>query len=97
MTVEVHDTMIRNTIYFGILSATMAIGLGTRAELVLPSVMGEHMVLQRETEAAIWGWDEPGREVTVRFRGRTVAAEADATGKWLARVQIGRASCRERV
>jgi len=81
--------MIRKTIYVAMSSSVLAIGVSARAELVLPSVIGEHMVLQRNTEAAIWGWDEPGREVRVSFRGRAVEAEADESGEWLAWVPTG--------
>ena len=36
-----------------------------QAEVKLPSVIGEHMVLQRDREVPIWGWDSPGTDVRV--------------------------------
>ena len=30
-------------------------------------MFGSHMVLQRNQELAVWGWDEAGAEVTVRL------------------------------
>jgi len=36
------------------------------AEVRLPSLFGEHMVLQRESEVAVWGWAEPLEQVRVR-------------------------------
>ena len=61
------------------------------AELQIPSVIGSHMVLQREAVAAVWGWHEPGTAVTVRFRGRKVTATTGKDGKFLIHVPTGKA------
>ena len=37
------------------------------AEVTLPSVFGDHMVLQRDKEVRIWGKAEPGEQVTVEI------------------------------
>ena len=60
-----------------------------RAELELPSIIGDNMVLQRGTDAPVWGWDTPGTTVTVSFRGREAQAEADEEGKWMGRIPTG--------
>jgi len=52
------------------------------AELRLPAIIGDHMVLQQKLANPIWGWDTPGTEVTVKFAGQTKTAKADAKGKW---------------
>jgi sialate O-acetylesterase len=60
------------------------------AETWLPSVFGSHMVLQRDQEVPIWGWDKPNQEVTVELvteavsdrKPIVVSATADATGAW---------------
>jgi len=57
-----------------------------RAAVELPSIIGNNMVLQQQTDAAIWGWDVPGTKVKVAFRGNEVSALADLDGKWLVRV-----------
>ena len=66
------------------LLATAAFGLAatSRAELKLPAIIGDHMVLQQKQSDPIWGWDAPGTKVTVAFAGQTKMAEADAEGKW---------------
>ena len=46
----------------------------------------DHMVLQRDVVTSIWGWTQPGREVTVALAGRTARGVADARGKWLVRL-----------
>jgi sialate O-acetylesterase len=44
------------------------------------------MVLQRDREAAVWGWADAGAEVHVVVDGKTVEATADQDGKWRAAV-----------
>lgn len=46
----------------------------------------DHMVLQRGVNAPVWGWAEPGQEVTVEFAGQTMKASAGKDGKWLVRL-----------
>jgi len=46
----------------------------------------DNMVLQRDVRCPIWGWTTPGQRVTVTVAGQTVAATADADGKWVARL-----------
>ena len=42
------------------------------AELKLPAIIGDHMVLQQKQTNPIWGWDTPGTRVTVTFAGQNV-------------------------
>ncbi len=62
-----------------------------RAGWELPSVIGTDMVLQRETAAPLWGWDEPGARVTVSISGREVAAQAGQDGLWRVQIPTGAA------
>ena len=52
------------------------------AQIRLPHLVSDKMVLQRDTELKIWGWAGPGEKVTVRFRGNYYDTEPDADGKW---------------
>src|SRR5262245_55204252 len=52
------------------------------ADVKLPSVLSSNMVLQRDKPVPIWGWADPGEEVTVSFAGQEVTTKADAAGKW---------------
>ena len=53
-----------------------------RADVKLPSVFGSNMVLQRDMPVPIWGWAEPGEEVTVRFGSTKKTVKADDQGNW---------------
>ncbi len=69
---------------FGVaLAAAFALPLGAvRAELKLPAIIGDHMVLQQKQANPIWGWDAPGTEVKVTLGAQTKTAKAGADGKW---------------
>lgn len=58
----------------------------TLAALELPSIFGDHMVLQRARPAVVWGWAEPGEDVTVEFAGLLATATSDPEGRWEARL-----------
>src|SRR6266446_4339659 len=53
-----------------------------RANIALPDVIGDAMVLQRSSSVPIWGLADPGEVVTVRFAGQTKKATANKDGKW---------------
>jgi len=52
------------------------------AAVKLPSVIGDNMVLQRGEAVPIWGWDDPGTQVTVAIGESKVTGTADDKGKW---------------
>mgnify|MGYP000160518085 CR=1 FL=1 len=59
---------------------------GKPAGLRLPSVFGDHMVLQRDVRVPIWGWAEPGEKITVQLGRQEVAAQAGREGKWMVKL-----------
>jgi sialate O-acetylesterase len=52
----------------------------------LHGLFTDNMILQRDVPCPIWGWTDPGAQVTVAVNGQQVSATADAQGKWLAKV-----------
>lgn len=57
----------------------MAVAFG---QLRLPSLISDHMVLQRDMPVRLWGTAAPNERVTVRFRGQEIATTADEKGRW---------------
>ncbi|MDB5386858.1 MAG: sialic acid-specific 9-O-acetylesterase [Planctomycetaceae bacterium] len=53
-----------------------------QANVRLPAIIGNNMVLQKDIPLPIWGWADAGEEVTVTLGTETASAKADATGKW---------------
>ena len=62
------------------------------ADLRIAKIFTEHCVLQREMSVPVWGWSEPGSQVTVEFAGQKKTATADGNGKWLLRLDPMKAS-----
>ncbi len=52
------------------------------AEVRLPAIVGDNMVLQQGRPVPIWGWADAGEDVTVAVAGQSLAAKADANGRW---------------
>lgn len=50
--------------------------------LQLPRIFSDNMVLQRNIPIKIWGWSNPGQEVSVSFAGQQKTAQTDPTGRW---------------
>jgi len=64
------------------------------ADVTMPAVFSDNMVLQQKSDVAIWGWAEPGEKVTVKgswqgLWGKT--ARADKEGKWSLKIRTPRA------
>lgn len=55
-----------------------------KAEVKLPAIFTDNMVLQQQTDAAFWGKALPGASVTVKtsWNGKSFSARADKDGNW---------------
>ncbi len=71
-----------------LLGAVLSVQLAARAELKLPAIFGDNMVLQQQQAVPVWGWAAPKAEVAVTFAGQTKKTHADASGQWL--VKLGK-------
>ena len=63
-------------------SAFLTFADAARADVKLPAIFGDHMVLQRDSTVPVWGTAAPGEEITVSIAGQTASAKAGADGKW---------------
>lgn len=55
------------------------------AEVKLPQVFGDHMVLQRDVPLPVWGTASPGENVSITLGQEKKMVVADASGRWLVR------------
>lgn len=53
-----------------------------QATVTLPRLVGDNMVLQRDTKLPLWGWADKGETVTVQFRGQSLSTKPGKDGKW---------------
>ena len=74
------------TVYF--LIAFLGVSIA-KAEVKLASLFTDNMVLQQKAVVPIWGWTDVGKKVKVStsWNGKSYTATADASGKWLAKVE----------
>lgn len=52
------------------------------ADISLPSIFSDHMVLQRDAPLPIWGQGAAGEEVTVSFAEQAATTTANDEGRW---------------
>jgi len=56
--------------------------LSTWADVSLPAIFGDQMVLQQKHPNPVWGWADAGENVTVTIDGQTHSTTADGDGNW---------------
>jgi sialate O-acetylesterase len=77
--------MFKKTIYLTLSILLIALAPATsHAEIKLPAIFGDHMVLQQMSDAPIWGTATPGRTVTVipSWAKKSYSIKADEKGNW---------------
>jgi sialate O-acetylesterase len=52
------------------------------ADVRLPHIISDNMVLQRDNELPIWGCADPGEKITLEFAGSKMSVVADDNGSW---------------
>ncbi|SEW42576.1 sialate O-acetylesterase [Chitinophaga arvensicola] len=64
-----------------LLAATM-ISSFSFADVRLPNVFGDNMVLQRDKPIPVWGWADKNEKITIRFNQQVTTVKADKNGQW---------------
>lgn len=68
------------------------LAIAVHADVKLPAIFGNEMVIQRETKAPVWGWADPGEKVTVTGSwGKKAETVADDKGKWKVKIDTPKA------
>ena len=52
------------------------------ADVRLPKLIGNGMVLQRDQTLKLWGWASPGEKVVIKFIGKTYRVTTGADSSW---------------
>jgi len=85
---------MRRTWWLGV--AAILAGVGSTAtamaDVRLPAIIGNNMVLQADKPLPIWGWAEPNEDVSVTLGESKAAAKADAKGNWSVKLPAQKAS-----
>lgn len=54
----------------------------TQAQIKLPKLISNGMVLQRDTKVNIWGWSSPKESITITFQNKQYNTIATDSGAW---------------
>ena len=65
-----------------IVLASMFVADISLADVRMPAVFSDHMVLQQQQKIRVWGWADVGEAVSVKIGSNSAAAKADAKGRW---------------
>ncbi|MFA6402796.1 MAG: sialate O-acetylesterase [Salinivirgaceae bacterium] len=65
-----------------IFSLISIVTLPTGAQVILPAIISNGMVLQRNETIKIWGWAKPGEKVTVKFIKKSYSTVTGNDGRW---------------
>src|SRR5512140_1770904 len=57
------------------------------AEVKLPAIFSDHMVLQQNQKDRVWGWAEPGESIVVSIADQKQAARAGDDGTWAVQLE----------
>ena len=71
---------MKNSALLGLLLA--ALSTAACADVKLPALFSDGLVLQQGKPLTIWGWGAADEDVSVRFAGQTQVARTDLDGKW---------------
>lgn len=81
------NTILKNSLRLALcLTAAAGLSCNLGAQIRLPVVIGDNMVLQQGKEVAIWGEGTPGRKISVKFGGQTVRTEVAQDSSWILRL-----------
>src|ERR1700735_4903873 len=61
-------------------------GLRALAQVRLPQLIADKMVLQRDIPVNLWGWAAPSERIEIRFAGRNYRTTAAADSSWQVRL-----------
>jgi sialate O-acetylesterase len=75
----------RFTLRIAIVLAASLLGFNARADVKLPNLFSDHMVLQQGAKVPVWGWAEDGEKITVEFKGQKVSTVAKG-GRWMVKL-----------
>lgn len=61
------------------------------ANIRLPKLISDGVILQRDAKVNVWGWADAGEKISIRIDGKKYATVADAQGNWKVLLQAHKA------
>ena len=69
------------------LAAFLGCSVAAFADVKLPALISDNMVLLQDSKANVWGTADAGEKVTVTLDGKTASTSADENGKWSVKLE----------
>lgn len=67
------------------------VDLAVNANVRMPLIFADGMVLQRNKPIPVWGWADANEKIVVHFNKQTKTVVADANGKWMVKLNSEKA------
>jgi sialate O-acetylesterase len=77
-----YNSLIRRLASSLVLLAAGLASLPATADVRLPKIFTDNMMIQRDQPVRVWGWADAGEAVSVTLSGKSASAKADAAGRW---------------
>jgi len=74
-----------------LIAVIWAFCISASADVTLPKIFSDNMVLQRNTLIPVWGWAKPYEKLVVQFNKQTKKIKADKSGKWIVKLDSEKA------
>ncbi len=65
-----------------LLAAAVVTAMPAAADVRLPKIFTDNMMLQRDLPVRVWGWADAGEAVSVTLLGKSATTKTDAKGQW---------------
>ena len=78
-------------VFFTLIASLCVLSLSSYADVTVPALLADHMVVQRGLPVHVWGMAAPQESVSVAFRGETKTGTADDNGRWSINLSPGEA------
>jgi sialate O-acetylesterase len=69
-----------------LITAGLIISLSANAQIKLPRLIRDSMILQRDCNIRLWGWASKGESIKIRFNGKTYHTKTGDDGAWMVRI-----------
>ncbi len=70
-------------VYLLIFSLLLLLSIQSVAQVKLPQIVRDSMILQRDVPVNIWGWSAVNEKVSIKFNGKTYKTKGNTDGKWI--------------
>ncbi|MDR0844117.1 MAG: sialate O-acetylesterase, partial [Tannerella sp.] len=80
--------------FFSVLFLTVVVAFQVKADVKFSGIFGDNMVLQQQSQAAVWGWAKANTNVSIvtSWDKKSYSVRSDGNGYWKVKIQTPKAS-----